>query len=382
MPNTVDSQAEEDKGLAASSREPNDVDPYTPQTVSSRSMDGGASHRLIVFTICELLKLGDDGTTKVQYWVINDMQDEIPIQQVSIPTATQQKHWNFPTDKMLKGLHPGERFEYVVGKNEWIQMGSKGKRQRAEGTGDTSTGLDNADPLHLQPDGGTEPPVPPGYTRVRKTTATGFADGADYKDGLNGRFKTATGLVRKMIMLKDVVLNGLGGFCPEEGQTIQVIEPKPDGELVQLIRPYAVEKHKPTGMKSKTENRKPEQWALVNRNVQGGTQLQWLNWNMVDPVVSKSLPKVDISSSEWKSQVKDNNAVVRRAGERLVIPTVEVVLGDIVLLKRGDSVPADLRLVEAHQLGLQQHLVTELWEVIFKHTDVVPQSTPVAEQNN
>eukprot|EP00808_Paulinella_micropora_P007461 g61932.t1 len=33
----LNSQAEEGKGLAASSREPNDVDPSTPQTVSSRS---------------------------------------------------------------------------------------------------------------------------------------------------------------------------------------------------------------------------------------------------------------------------------------------------------------------------------------------------------
>jgi len=51
-----------------------------------------------------------------------------------------------------------------------------------------------------------------------------------------------------------------------------------------------------------------QQRALVNRNVQGGTQLQWVNWNMVDPVVSKSLPIVDITSAAWKTGVKDNLA--------------------------------------------------------------------------
>ncbi len=40
------------------------------------------------------------------------------------------------------------------------------------------------------------------------------------------------------------------------------------------------------------------------------------------------------------------NANVIRGGERATIPAEQLVVGDVVLLKTGDKVPADLRLVE------------------------------------
>jgi P-type Ca2+ transporter type 2C len=43
-------------------------------------------------------------------------------------------------------------------------------------------------------------------------------------------------------------------------------------------------------------------------------------------------------------------ATVLRAGEELEIPAREIVPGDIILLKAGDRVPADARLVEVGQL--------------------------------
>ncbi|MDR1570503.1 MAG: cation-translocating P-type ATPase [Oscillospiraceae bacterium] len=49
---------------------------------------------------------------------------------------------------------------------------------------------------------------------------------------------------------------------------------------------------------------------------------------------------------------------VRRDGAVRVIPSNEIVRGDIVLLEAGDSVPADLRLIEAASLRIEEALLT------------------------
>jgi P-type E1-E2 ATPase len=43
-------------------------------------------------------------------------------------------------------------------------------------------------------------------------------------------------------------------------------------------------------------------------------------------------------------------ASVIRQGQRRTLPAEQLVLGDVVVLKAGDKVPADLRLMEANKL--------------------------------
>ncbi|KAF6261592.1 cation transporting ATPase [Scenedesmus sp. NREL 46B-D3] len=52
------------------------------------------------------------------------------------------------------------------------------------------------------------------------------------------------------------------------------------------------------------------------------------------------------------------NALVIRAGEQQTIPSDELVPGDIVLLKSGDKVPADLRLITCTNLQVQEAMLT------------------------
>lgn len=47
-----------------------------------------------------------------------------------------------------------------------------------------------------------------------------------------------------------------------------------------------------------------------------------------------------------------------RAGEGITVPTLEIVLGDIVEIKTGDTIPADLRIIEAVNLETDEALLT------------------------
>ncbi|MDR3149260.1 MAG: cation-translocating P-type ATPase [Oscillospiraceae bacterium] len=49
---------------------------------------------------------------------------------------------------------------------------------------------------------------------------------------------------------------------------------------------------------------------------------------------------------------------VRRSGSVVVIPSAELVVGDIVLLEAGDSVPADMRLIECASLKIEEAALT------------------------
>lgn len=75
-------------------------------------------------------------------------------------------------------------------------------------------------------------------------------------------------------------------------------------------------------------------------------------------------------------------ATVRRSGERLQIPSREVVPGDLVILKSGDQVPADLYLLEARNLQLEEAALTGESQPVTKQTAVLPDETVLAERLN
>jgi Ca2+-transporting ATPase len=52
------------------------------------------------------------------------------------------------------------------------------------------------------------------------------------------------------------------------------------------------------------------------------------------------------------------SAQVLRGGQTLVLPAVDLVVGDVVLLEAGNAVPADLRLMDAHALRIDESSLT------------------------
>jgi Ca2+-transporting ATPase len=77
------------------------------------------------------------------------------------------------------------------------------------------------------------------------------------------------------------------------------------------------------------------------------------------------------------------SALVLRGGERISIPAAELVSGDIVLLEAGNVVPADLRLIEAFQLKIDESLLTGEAITIDKRAEpIAGKDLPLAERIN
>ncbi|MFE0441271.1 HAD-IC family P-type ATPase [Aerococcus sp. NPDC058936] len=76
-------------------------------------------------------------------------------------------------------------------------------------------------------------------------------------------------------------------------------------------------------------------------------------------------------------------ATVYRNGVRQDIPAENLVPGDVVFLEAGDNVPADIRIIEADNLRIQESALTGETDSVEKAVDLVAdESTPLAERVN
>lgn len=74
-------------------------------------------------------------------------------------------------------------------------------------------------------------------------------------------------------------------------------------------------------------------------------------------------------------------AKVVRDGKRSIIPAVTLVPGDVVIIERGDKVPADLRLLETRSLFIQEAILTGEAHAVEKFaTQPVRATAPLAER--
>ena len=62
-----------------------------------------------------------------------------------------------------------------------------------------------------------------------------------------------------------------------------------------------------------------------------------------------------------------SEARVIRNGVHETIPTTDIVPGDIIVLRAGDRIPADMRLIEAHNLRVEEAILTGESTVVDKH---------------
>jgi calcium-translocating P-type ATPase len=78
----------------------------------------------------------------------------------------------------------------------------------------------------------------------------------------------------------------------------------------------------------------------------------------------------------------DPRASVIREGRRLTIPADQVVPGDIVLIEAGDRVPADLRLIRASSVKVQEATLTGESIAVDKGVEAVEEAAQLGDRNS
>jgi len=75
-------------------------------------------------------------------------------------------------------------------------------------------------------------------------------------------------------------------------------------------------------------------------------------------------------------------ARVRRGGLEMTVPAEELVPGDMVMLESGSRVPADLRLVKARDLSIDESLLTGESQPVAKKIEIVGGDLPLGDRAN
>jgi len=74
--------------------------------------------------------------------------------------------------------------------------------------------------------------------------------------------------------------------------------------------------------------------------------------------------------------------IVFRNGQEKQIHQKNLVPGDVVFLRAGNKVPADVRLIEAHDMRINESALTGEWLAARKITSVLPKKTPLADRDD
>jgi Ca2+-transporting ATPase len=82
------------------------------------------------------------------------------------------------------------------------------------------------------------------------------------------------------------------------------------------------------------------------------------------------------------ARIVTTHTLVLRDGSRQNIPAEQLVPGDVVWLAAGDKVPADLRLVAARDLRVDESMLTGESLPVAKHADTLAAATSLAERAN
>ncbi|SEM01601.1 Ca2+-transporting ATPase [Syntrophus gentianae] len=89
-----------------------------------------------------------------------------------------------------------------------------------------------------------------------------------------------------------------------------------------------------------------------------------------------------VKAMEALARTMVTEATVLRSGEKRRISSVEVVPGDIVLLQSGDKAPADLRLISARDLQVDESALTGESVAVQKCSRTLPHDTILADRRN
>ncbi len=113
-----------------------------------------------------------------------------------------------------------------------------------------------------------------------------------------------------------------------------------------------------------------------------------------DPIIILAIVILNSALGAFEERRADNaiealkkmsapHAEIKRSGKRMTIPASEIRLGDILILKAGDSVSADARLLSAVNLETDESALTgEAMPAVKESGCVLDEFTPLAERRN
>ena len=84
---------------------------------------------------------------------------------------------------------------------------------------------------------------------------------------------------------------------------------------------------------------------------------------------------------ELKKIIK-HTAEVLREGNQKIVDSEDLVPGDIIILRAGNKVPADARIIECHELEVNEMVLTGEWLAVDKNPDVLSKETPLPDRDN
>ncbi|MBW9264444.1 MAG: cation-transporting P-type ATPase [Candidatus Thiodiazotropha sp. (ex. Lucinisca nassula)] len=103
---------------------------------------------------------------------------------------------------------------------------------------------------------------------------------------------------------------------------------------------------------------------------------------LVNAIVGFIQESKALKAIEALAQSMEGSATVVRAGKKTVVPSSDVVPGDLVLMQSGDKVPADLRLVHSRELQIDESTLTGESVPVQKRTEELAQETVLADRHN
>lgn len=104
--------------------------------------------------------------------------------------------------------------------------------------------------------------------------------------------------------------------------------------------------------------------AVVVISAVTGVVQEYKTANAIDSLKSMSTPETN----------------VRRDGKIVTVPSTQLVVGDVVMFEAGDIIPADLRIIKAHSLKMEESSLTGESVAVDKQVKAVAKNAPLAEQ--
>jgi len=89
-----------------------------------------------------------------------------------------------------------------------------------------------------------------------------------------------------------------------------------------------------------------------------------------------------VKALEALTRSMESEATVIRAGQKQRVSSTDLIPGDLVLLRSGDKVPADLRLISSRELQIDESMLTGESMSVTKNPETFPLETALADRHN